>query len=250
MTIKNYLIAGIGVCWPAEPITILEIADKIVRFVDALANVDPIFHSFTYTPRKKNKTDFNVKANNKKELIAALANCILEDFRGDINHHEKVGRPTLDYRRDFGFRPLLNFKVNGKIAFSIIPSLGNKGYDGFNIEYFKSGFAFPYEWFIDIFEAMVVYTKPLYGCIRLNSPRLNTSIHAKWQLGIGAYFSADLQWVIEDLNIEKREHEKIDGVFVYPVNPGFSKDKENYDAAIGKLIELNQSIAKGENIHS
>lgn len=252
--LRNIHISGINAVWDSEDTeSIHTVAEKAMTMIIEFSKVDSIFETFAYVPKSKPQTKFDLKELSEVDSINKLAECILDDKRGDIRYHEKDSKPDISYRRDFGFRLLFNFKVGNKIVFSYTPNLGVKGRNSHSITYFQRGFDFDYQWFINVFHTMVMTSRPepIYGQIGISnmdfSKILLNELKMNWTIGIANYFSDKLSWIIENLDIEKKQLDDLSGHFIYSANPDFMTNKESYDKEIGKLVEINKKIAIGGN---
>lgn len=253
--LRNIHISGISAVWNSEePQSILKVAENAFTMIQELSKVDSIFETFSYVPKSKPQTVFNLKELSNGDSVNKLAACILEDKQGDIRYHEK-DKADLNYSRDFGFMLLFNFNVGNKITFSYTPNLGVKGRNSHMITYFQKGFDFEYQWFINVFQAMVKTSKPtpLYGQIGISNIDFMRTVlkelKMNWTIGIANYFSEELKWVIEKLDVDKKQFDDLSGDFIYCANPDFMTNKELYDKEIEKLISMNREIAHGKNVN-
>jgi len=253
--LRNIHISGINAVWDSDtPESIHTVAEKAMSMIIEFSKIDPIFQIFSYVPKSKPQTKFNLKETSKDKCIQILAECILDDKRGDIRHHEKDYKPDVNYSRDFGFSLLFNFKIGKKNVFSYTPRLGVKGRNSHSITYFQSGFEFEYKWFQDIFQTMIYNSSPspIYGKIGLSNMDFSKAIlkelKLNWTVQIGNYFSDELNWLLDKIDTKKHQIEGLSGSFIYCADPDFMLNKESYDIEVEKLLSLNKGIAIEGNI--
>ncbi|MEO1097108.1 MAG: hypothetical protein AAFX57_05065 [Bacteroidota bacterium] len=244
--IRNHLIGAINVSWHCDSsMTIEQIGNKTIEILLALSEHDSLFSTVQFVNDNNERTKIDIF---DSQNSTALSELILSNSKTDIRKHEKDENPNIEYKRDFGFSILLIFQRDGRDFCSWMSHFGSKGHNGISLNSFKSDFQDSFPWFKELFEILVSSSKPDFGEVFSNNQRISECTRGLiYRISIMNYFSDLIKKYADLTQLEQFESEDTSGLFLYPINPSFMKDKESYQSAIDKLIDLNKLIDLDEN---
>ncbi len=188
----------------------------------------------------------NIKVNlSVTNSIDDLADAILKYNLKDIRKHDKLIKPTVDYKRDFGFSLGFNFENrNGDNILSMHINIG--GISSF-INYTLSELTikqiekFNSQWYCVFIKSLIKFLPIQYAVVRPGDMMFLSRVLQKYKYPIGllTYFSNDLQDFIPRVT-ELIKYEEVDnGVITY-----ISKEVFENEEGFNFLSDIMNGIGK------
>jgi hypothetical protein len=224
--------------------SILEVSADFIDLMFQLGEVDPVFLSPVYI-RKDIKSSIKLIKGERENAVAGLANIILESHKSDILQHEKVGDPTIDFSRDFGFLLMFEFFKEERMAFSMMARLGASEYNELKIEFLMESPESDFNWYFSVLKGIVDSRAPVYGGVVIKLPAFFDPFKTLkvWPpLGWISYFSNDGAIKIPD-DLKGVEYEHTDkGKFLILTREDFTTSKEVYETHRDKLLDIMKEL--------
>lgn len=224
--------------------TITEVSFMLFRIMKGLANVDSFFSSPVL--RKENFDDVEIDLSSEEnKIVSHIADTILNFFKKDILKNEKVEVSSTDYSRDFGFRPLIQYRIkNSEISFTC--NLGSNSVNSLG-QLSNNGFVLSKELGENIIRQLVSdpALKVQRGALKLSEINfLRASKPYKYSLGLLTYFSDESEWQIPD-DLEGIEYEHTDeGKYLILSREDITSDPEKLESGKQKLLSTMEEIKR------
>ena len=222
--------------------SIQEVSEFIVRIIKQLSLLDDTFSNPIHAKQGFKDEQLDI---NHPDIIEKLSELVLETNKSDIKQHEKEKNPTVNFSRDFGFRLLFNYEVNGKKNFSLTAELGGTNYQSIRLEYFNREFEHSQNWYESVLKCLVNESNAYYAGITVTLSTfldLLRPLKVNQPFGWLTYFSNDNEIQIPD-DLEGFEYEYTEqGKYIILTRDDFTVSKEAYEVQRDKLLAVMKEV--------
>jgi len=238
--IKGFYFS-LGFYWPSQKRSILEASDLLIIFFKDLSEIDRRFMVPVFLSNTGHKVEIDLTASNQVIKVSEL---ILSSLRQDIQEHDNIYNPTIEFSRDFGFTIAFGFRNEDIVLTGRIGSAEN---EGLSFSFTNVDFEETIEWYLKVLKHCVNTTSSYFGSMQLKVLEFTKKISdIKYPIGLITFYSNQLPFRItsylEDVFYEKNSS----GIFVITSRDEITANKDEYEKFKDLLLKLNSDLR--ENI--
>jgi hypothetical protein len=228
-----------------KKLSIFDIAGDIVAALRILSNYSDLFR-IAFFLQKKDVISINIDEENARYV---LAENILAYSLADIQKHDAILNPGINYSREYGFTFGLLFMDLGKKVLSLTFKLGSNTKNTIGTLSLDKNYSNDFKWYKNILDSFIQTNSVLYASVGPNDIHyLEASLKRyKYTLGWITYFANDLPITIPG-DLEGMDFEYIDkGKYLFLSRADFTADQKNYESYIQKLLAVMEEIIRKES---
>lgn len=238
----NLLAIRAGLPDSDTPLSVKETSETLIRFLEALSEVDPMFSAFTPLKRKDTVIDINILG------VQGATDALIAYFLASTNW--KHNKPTWDVRENpdedttqsTGNEFTFGFKDGGENRLSVTGNISKNTKHSPRIvflDYFNQNteHTYPFSWYEALLKAYVKFWQPQEATIGTSTW---TRMNVKTGLGRISYFAHDYDKFDVPNDLLGVEYVKADGGRYLYICPKFTPELEAFkaqDATVNKVME-------------
>jgi hypothetical protein len=209
--------------------TIQEIAFKLIDLYNDMAFIDEIFNNANIYVSNNRKRFINFSSIDKNVILKMLSESILSYNLKDIQRFDNVTKPSLNYRRDYGFRCVIEFG-DEKQRIHLSHVMGSNNYVSISSIAdinFQLNFDRDFYWYYNVLKTYINKLNVLSGVVRIaTSAFINATSKFSFPLGWITYISNENEIKIPN-SLEGFEYEFTDrGTFIISDRHDFTINKD------------------------